>query len=80
MDGDHLVELLERILFDRHNRAIMTGIVHQHIDPAEFFAGGLHDAGAVSFARKVRCEISRSSVGGSDFLRAFRQFGCGAGG
>src|SRR5260370_40952022 len=38
MNGNHLVKIRQRIIFDWNHRAIMPCVVHQDVDPAEFFA------------------------------------------
>ncbi len=51
MDGNHIVEFRERILFHWNYGTVMAGVVHQDIDAAEFFARLRNDASAVRFFR-----------------------------
>ncbi len=47
MNRDDLVEFVEWILFDGNDGAVVSGVVDEDIDSAEFLFGGGDDAFAI---------------------------------
>ena len=68
MNGNHLVELFEGIVFHRHHGAIVAGVIHEDIDAAEFLSRGGDHTSAVGFVREVRGNKGGLPAGCSNFL------------
>src|SRR5262249_35102663 len=66
--GDDLLEILQRIFFDRNDRAVVAGIVHKDIDAAKLLAGVLIDVLAIGFLGEIGDREGRGTSRGSNFL------------
>src|ERR1700674_2233567 len=58
MNCDYFVELFKRIFFHGNHRTVMPRVVHQDIDPAEFFSRRCDHTQAIAVLRQVRWSIS----------------------
>ena len=47
MNGEHVFEIVERIFFDRHDRAVVAGVVDENIDAPKAVARFGEDPRAV---------------------------------
>src|SRR5215831_17981385 len=74
MYRNHLVELLERILFHRHDRPVMTRVVHQNIHAPETLTRCRHHPLAIVLSGKICGQIACWLRGGCNFPRRILQF------